>query len=123
MLRRPPRSTRTITRCPCTTLFRSIPGFRRWLAALPEPELAAAFTPEDLAELPAQSEDGGLKETVRALLGDDRWAAEPKLAAALQRPLMVLAARYLVAKRGAGQPLDSVARFPLHKGADRKSAV
>src|SRR3546814_469458 len=27
-----------------------IPGFRRWLAALPEPELAAAFTPEDLAD-------------------------------------------------------------------------
>ncbi|HEY9548894.1 MAG TPA: malonyl-CoA decarboxylase [Kiloniellaceae bacterium] len=94
-----------------------IPGFRRWLAALPEPELAAAFTPEDLAELPAQSEDGGLKETVSALLGEDRWAAEPKLAAALQRPLMVLAARYLVAKRGDGQPLDSVARFHLRNGA------
>src|SRR3546814_16808211 len=38
-----------------------IPGFRRWLAALPVPELASAFTPEALAALPQQSEGGGLQ--------------------------------------------------------------
>jgi malonyl-CoA decarboxylase len=94
-----------------------IPGFRRWLQALPEPELSAAFLPEDLAELPALSNDRGLKQTVDGLLADNGWAAEPKRAAALQRPLMLLAARYLVAKRGDGQPLDSVARFHLRNGA------
>jgi len=94
-----------------------IPGFRRWLQALPEPELAAAFLPEDLAELPALSNDRGLKQTVDGLLGDNGWAAEPKRAASLQRPLMLLAARYLIAKRGDGQPLDSVARFHLRNGA------
>jgi malonyl-CoA decarboxylase len=94
-----------------------IPGFRRWLQALPEPELSAAFLPEDLAELPALSNDRGLKQTVDGLLADNGWAAEPKRAAALQRPLMLLAARYLVAKRGDGQPLDPVARFHLRNGA------
>src|SRR3546814_4221529 len=29
MIRRPPRSTRTDTLCPYTTLFRSVPGLRR----------------------------------------------------------------------------------------------
>jgi malonyl-CoA decarboxylase len=94
-----------------------IPGFRRWLEALPEPELAAAFAPEDLAELPALSNERGLKQTLDGLLADPGWAAEPKLAAALQRPLMLLAARYLVTKRSDGQPLDAVARFHLRNGA------
>jgi len=94
-----------------------IPGFRRWLQALPESELAVAFLPEDLAELPALSTDRGLKQTVDGLLGDNGWAAEPKRAAAVQRPLMLLAARYLVAKRGDGQPIDPVARFHLRNGA------
>src|SRR5690606_18467873 len=43
--------------------------------------------------------------------------ADPRLAAALQRPLMQLAARYLVTKRDDGQPLDPVARFHLRNGA------
>jgi malonyl-CoA decarboxylase len=94
-----------------------IPGFRRWLERLDEPEFAAAFTPEDLAELPALSRERGLKQTVTGLLTGSGWAAEPKLAASLQRPLMQLAARYLVAKRDDGQPLDAVARFHLRNGA------
>jgi malonyl-CoA decarboxylase len=94
-----------------------IPGFRRWLQALPEAELAAAFSPEDLAELPALSEDRGLKQMIEDLLAGPGWVAEPTLAAALQRPLTVLAARYLVSKRDDGQPLDPVARFHLRNGA------
>src|SRR3546814_20875499 len=42
---------------------------------------------------------------------------QPKLAASLERPLMLLAARYLMAKRDDGQPLDAVARFHLRNGA------
>ena len=84
-----------------------IPGFRRWLEALPEEEVSPAFAPENLAELPALSK----------LLAGPSWAEDPALAAALQRPLMGLAARYLVAKRGDGQPLDPVARFHLRNGA------
>src|SRR3546814_177456 len=94
-----------------------IPGFRRWLDALPEPELAAAFTPEDLAELPALSKQRGLKQTVADLVAAPGWAMQPKLAASLERPLMLLAARYLMAKRDDGQPLDAVARFHLRNGA------
>lgn len=94
-----------------------IPGFRRWLERLDEAELAAIFTPEDLAELPALSKERGLKQTVTGLLSGSAWAADPRLAAALQRPLMQLAARYLVTKRDDGQPLDPVARFHLRNGA------
>jgi malonyl-CoA decarboxylase len=94
-----------------------IPGFRRWLRDLPEAELAAAFGPEDLAALPALSKDRGLKTSTEELLGDGSWVGDAAMAAALQRPLMVLAARYLVSKRGDGQPLDSVARFHLRNGA------
>src|SRR3546814_7548232 len=39
MMRRPPRSTRTDTRFPYTTLFRSITLLREWLAGGDEPEL------------------------------------------------------------------------------------
>lgn len=94
-----------------------IPGFRRWLEALPEEELAAAFQPEDLAELPALTKERGLKKTVGDLLGNGGWAKDASVAGALQRPLMALAARYLVSKRGDGQPLDAVARFHLRNGA------
>jgi malonyl-CoA decarboxylase len=94
-----------------------IPGYRRWLDALPEEELASAFVPEDLAELPALTRERGLKAMVIEVLGNGRWSADSAVAAALQRPLMVLAARYLVSKRGDGQPLDSVARFHLRNGA------
>src|SRR3546814_6882483 len=34
MIRRPPRSTRTDTLFPYTTLFRSVAGFRRWRAII-----------------------------------------------------------------------------------------
>jgi malonyl-CoA decarboxylase len=94
-----------------------IPGFRRWLRDLPEAELAVAFGPEDLAALPTLSTDRDLKTSTEELLGDGSWVGDAAMAAALQRPLMVLGARYLVSKRGDGQPLDSVARFHLRNGA------
>ncbi|MGD1878274.1 MAG: malonyl-CoA decarboxylase [Kiloniellaceae bacterium] len=94
-----------------------IPGFRRWLMALPEDDLAAVFTAEDLAGLPALTQEEGLKQMLNGVLSKGAWAADPAVAGALQRPLMVLAARYLVSKRDDGQPLDAVARFHLRNGA------
>ncbi|MGF1592906.1 MAG: malonyl-CoA decarboxylase [Kiloniellaceae bacterium] len=92
-----------------------IPGFRRWLEALPEDDLAAAFAPEDLAELPALGKDRGLKTVIADLVGGG--GAAPEGVRGLQRPLTGLAARYLATKRDDGQPLDPVARFHLRNGA------
>ena len=94
-----------------------IPGYRRWLEGLADEELAAAFQPDDLAELPALTRERGLKQMVGELLGRGGWAKDAALASALRRPLMALAARYLVSKRSDGQPLDAVARFHLRNGA------
>ncbi|WP_340118059.1 malonyl-CoA decarboxylase [Pelagibius sp. 7325] len=94
-----------------------IPGYRRWLDGLAEEELAAAFQPDDLAELPALTRERGLKQMVGELLSKGGWAKDAAVASALRRPLKALAARYLVSKRSDGQPLDSVARFHLRNGA------
>lgn len=94
-----------------------IPGFRRWLESLPEEDLAAAFAPEDLAVMPALSKDRGLKQVLEEMLAKPNWVQDPAAAGALQRPLTLLAARYLISKRKDGQPLDSVARFHLRNGA------
>ncbi len=94
-----------------------MPSFRRWLDSLSEGDLAAGFTPEDLAVLPAISKERGLKQIVGEMLDTRNWHQDPVISAALQRPLTVLAARYLTSKRKDGQPLDSVARFHLRNGA------
>ncbi len=94
-----------------------IPGFRRWLDRLPEADLAAGFVPEDLAVLPAIGKERSLKQILAETLAKPNWAKDETLSTALQRPLMVLAARYLTSKRQDGQPLDSVARFHLRNGA------
>src|SRR3546814_2837800 len=72
MSRRPPRSTRTDTRCPYTTLFRSLlrPGFSLAFAALP-----AGQDPDDLVR-------AKVAEGFAAILGDAQplverlWAHE-----------------------------------------------
>lgn len=94
-----------------------IPGFRRWLENLSEAELASGFTAENLAVLPAFSKERGLKQVVEEILEKPGWARDPAVSTALQRPLTLLAARYLTSKRKDGQPLDSVARFHLRNGA------
>jgi malonyl-CoA decarboxylase len=94
-----------------------IPGLRHWLDKLPEDDLAAAFSAEELSQLRAGLTEGGVEQGLGKLLGDPAWVRKPAVAGAFQRPLMVLAARYLVSKRADGQPLDAVARFHLRNGA------
>src|SRR3546814_19830720 len=50
-----------------------ITGFRRWLDALTEPELAAGFTREDLAELPALSQTARMKKTLAETIAAPAW--------------------------------------------------
>src|SRR3546814_6845079 len=56
MIRRPPRSTRTYTLFPYTTLFRSFPTRDGYLAIVP-------YTPESTARLMALLGSDGLTET------------------------------------------------------------
>ncbi|CAA7626891.1 malonyl-CoA decarboxylase [Magnetospirillum sp. SS-4] len=95
-----------------------IPGFRRWLderLTLGEPGLLNAAEHTILTRL-----SGGLgaKGSLKALLSEPGWVAEPPLAEALEPPLSRLAARYLAQeKRSNGQALDPVAHFHLSNGA------
>ena len=95
-----------------------IPGFRRWLderLTLGEPGLLNAAEHKALTRL-----SGGLgaKGSLKTLLAEADWVAEPLLAEALEAPLSRLAARYLTQeKRPNGQALDPVAHFHLSNGA------
>ncbi|MBI3447202.1 MAG: malonyl-CoA decarboxylase [Magnetospirillum sp.] len=96
-----------------------IPGFRRWLderLTTGEPGLLTAPEHKALRHL-----TGGLgaKGSLKALLSEPDWTAEPLLAEALEGPLTRLASRYLAReKKGGGQgALDPVAHFHLSNGA------
>ncbi|MGQ0662131.1 MAG: malonyl-CoA decarboxylase [Pseudomonadota bacterium] len=95
-----------------------IPGFRPWLAerfAEGEPGMLAKGERKALA---AAAEGHASKGALKQILSRHDWARSPALAAALKRPLMRLAVRYLLeAKRGDGGALDPVAHFHLRNGA------
>src|SRR3546814_3180581 len=61
MIRRPPRSTRTDTLFPYTTLFRSLPNETSWLRLPLDPRCMAAIDAADLALT-----DAGVAELVDA---------------------------------------------------------
>lgn len=94
-----------------------IPGFCGWLDSLlakGEPRLLSAAEHEKLrAAMPGVGGKGALK----ALLERPDWPDKPQLAAALEKPLMRLCARYLLQEKRKGRPLDPVARFHLSNGA------
>jgi malonyl-CoA decarboxylase len=81
-----------------------VPGFRHWLESLTDEEAAElepAFTPE-----------------LREMAETDDWPDDAATATALQRPLLRLAAAYLMeVKSDDGRPDDPVARFHLGNGA------
>ena len=102
-----------------------LPGFRAWLdgrLAEGEPGLLTA------AEHRALKAAGGgvaAKGSLKALLANPGWAADPTLAEALKGPLMRLAARYLAVEKrdGSGRALDPVAHFHLSNGARMERLV
>jgi malonyl-CoA decarboxylase len=96
-----------------------IPGFRTWLderLARGEPNL---LTPsEHRALIQASNGSLGAKGSLKAILAEPDWAAEPLLAETLKAPLTRLAARFVaVEKRADGRALDPVAHFHLSNGA------
>jgi malonyl-CoA decarboxylase len=96
-----------------------IPGFRRWLEGRltqGEPGLLTAAEHKALTHVTGGM---GAKGSLKALLAEPDWTAEPLLAEALEGPLTRLAARYLTReKRPDGiAALDPVAHFHLSNGA------
>ena len=95
-----------------------IPGFRRWLEGRltkGEPGLLTAAEHKTLTRVSGMAAKGSLK----ALLAEPDWTAEPLLAEALEGPLTRLAARYLTREKRADgvAALDPVAHFHLSNGA------
>jgi malonyl-CoA decarboxylase len=94
-----------------------MPGFRAWLEgklAAGEPNLLTSAERRKLKTVaPIKSAKGGLK----SLLQREDWHADPAVAGVLEQPLTRLAARYLVAEKSDGAPIDPVARFHLANGA------
>jgi malonyl-CoA decarboxylase len=93
-----------------------LPGFRKWLdQALAErrPLLPEAEVAKFAAAL-------GHPEPATALadaLARPEWPADARLVETLREPLEKLAARYLLQEKSGDQPLDPVAQFHLHNGA------
>lgn len=92
-----------------------IPGFVEWLrsAAAGEVKLPQSLQPKlKKAGLEAAS----ARELWAALAGRP-WSKDPKLAAAVEEPLLFACAHYLAESRNGLRPLDPVARFHLDNGA------
>jgi malonyl-CoA decarboxylase len=89
-----------------------IPGFAKWLKSLDGETLLTA------AEKRALPKRGDGNQHPLALVRNPEWHRNRVLAAALEAPLLRLAARYLLAeKRPDGKALDPVAHFHLSNGA------
>ncbi|CUW40705.1 Malonyl-CoA decarboxylase [Magnetospirillum sp. XM-1] len=96
-----------------------IPGFRRWLDGRLTTGEPGLLTPAEHKALTRATGGMGAKGSLKALLAEPDWTAEPLLAEALEGPLTRLAARYLAReKRPDGMAaLDPVAHFHLSNGA------
>ncbi|MDO8608301.1 MAG: malonyl-CoA decarboxylase [Phaeospirillum sp.] len=96
-----------------------IPGFANWLnRRLVEGE-AGLLNPAEHKSLTRLSNGLAAKGSLKTLLSDPGWTADPRLAEALEPVLTRLAARYLTREKrpGGGQALDPVAHFHLSNGA------
>lgn len=82
-----------------------VPAFARWLGGDDGKAAAAAILSEE-------------ERAAMALIERKRWHTKERAAAALEAPLMALAAHYFLAAKSAdGKPVDPVARFHLGNGA------
>lgn len=97
-----------------------IPTLRRWVDK--NPDIWAQAFGGDMVERVARlvgSKGPVVKsvEDIRALLADDAWAGNERLARALQPGLTRLAARYFLNAKSGERPYDPVSRFHLGNGA------
>ena len=94
-----------------------IPGFRTWLERAIAEGRPNVLTAGDRAKIQEATGKVANKGQVLKLIADPDWPRNAKLAVALKGPLTRLCARYLVTEKRGDLPLDPVARFHLHNGA------
>jgi malonyl-CoA decarboxylase len=92
-----------------------IPGFRLWLDNCPSEVVVPVL--EDSAKALGILDGENPRAVLRNLLSDPDWPGDDKVSEAVKQPLLKLCARYFLAKRETGEPLDPVARFHLKNGA------
>ena len=93
-----------------------IPGFRAWLDSAIAEGKPNILTADDRKKLKEAVGATVSKGQLPKLVASD-WSSDPALSAALKEPLTRLCARYLVREKKGTLPLDPVARFHLHNGA------
>jgi malonyl-CoA decarboxylase len=95
-----------------------IPGFRRWLNDLAPVTVRNLTDDEERAAICAQAGTNDPHAAFKLLVAElGSKSGGNGAAVVLQAPLMRLAARYFVARRADGTPVDPVARFHLKNGA------
>jgi malonyl-CoA decarboxylase len=92
-----------------------IPGFRLWLDNCPSEVVVPVL--EDSAKALGTLDGENPRAVLRNLLADPDWHGDEAVREAVKQPLLKLCARYFLAKRETGEPLDPVARFHLKNGA------
>ena len=94
-----------------------LPGFRKWLDTVAGETIDALVEDGERKALARLSGQDDTRAAFQVLLARANWPDDPAVAGALQGPLRRLAARYLLARRDNGAPIDPVARFHLKNGA------
>jgi malonyl-CoA decarboxylase len=94
-----------------------IPGFRAWLESRLNEDAEGLLSPGETKALAQAAKRIGAEASLKALLAEPNWHAQPQLCDALKAPLIRLAARYLVNEKKGGRALDPVAHFHLSNGA------
>lgn len=94
-----------------------IPGFRKWLDKSIAEGTPHILTQEDRRRLKEATGQSVTKGQFPTFLSESDWAEDPAVSTVLKDVLTRLCARYLVKEKRGPHPLDPVARFHLHNGA------
>jgi malonyl-CoA decarboxylase len=95
-----------------------VSGFRAWLEREARAAPDGLLTPAERTAIEALDEEAPPPGDLLALLQQESWHTDQRIAGALREPLLRLCARYLVRERSpSGRALDPVAHFHLSNGA------
>ncbi|WP_366556152.1 malonyl-CoA decarboxylase [Aquibaculum sediminis] len=94
-----------------------VPGLRVWLEGVDGESLDRFLGSDERSTIRKLGQSDDTAEALKNLLARENWHRHAKAAESLKDPLLRLAARYFMEKRGNGQPIDPVARFHLRNGA------
>lgn len=95
-----------------------VSGFRAWLEREARAAPNGLLSPSERTAIEALDEEAPPPGDLLALLQQESWHTDQRIAGALREPLLRLCARYLVRERSpSGRALDPVAHFHLSNGA------